>query len=103
LALGHEKANVMSATHQDPDLRKDRSDLAGQVMRPDVSPMFIVSDASEAAASQSPARAMQGRLSRSFGGDPTKRWSGRTTLLFIIVVCGGFWSALFLALAAFRR
>jgi len=93
----------MSATRQDPNSRKDLSDLAGQVMRSDVSPMFIISDQSEAAAAQSPARAMQGRLPHSFGAGPPERWSGRTRLLFIIVVCGGFWSALFMALAAFRR
>jgi len=103
LALNHEKANVMSAVQQDPGCRKDRSVEPADVAQRSASPVFIVSNRSEAAAVQSPARTLQRRLSGSFGANSTERWSGRTTLLFIIAVCGGFWLALYLALALLWR
>lgn len=93
----------MSAPQQDPGSRKARSVEPRRTARRDDSPMFVVNDPSEAAAVGSPARAMQKRLSRAFDADATERWSGRRTLLFIVAVCGGFWLALYMALAALGR
>ena len=55
-----------------------------------------LADASTTAAGESPARALQARLTRQIESSdaPRAQWSPRRTLLFILAVCGGFWAAI---------
>jgi hypothetical protein len=52
---------------------------------------MIVTDASIAVATESPARALQTRLSDSLHRTESPRWSRRATTTFVIGVCGTFW------------
>jgi|GEM_PF-6712561 len=51
---------------------------------------------------ESPALRLQNRLADAYGVREGK-WSPRRTLMFIILVCGGFWLLLFAGLRAFLR
>jgi hypothetical protein len=42
----------------------------------------------------SPARALQRELSDRLSAQPLRKWSARSTLLFVFVTCGAFWIAL---------
>jgi hypothetical protein len=43
---------------------------------------------------ESPARALQRQLSDRLGPQAPRKWSARSTLLFVLITCGGFWVAL---------
>jgi len=61
-------------------------------------PVAVSSDA-VGPALESPARALQRELSDRLSAHPPRKWSARTTLLFVLVTCGGFWLALGAVLA----
>jgi hypothetical protein len=93
----------MSATQKHPDFKKALSDQRDAIPTRDAASLFAVGESSDVAAVHSPARALQRRLSNALDRDPNKRWSRRTTLLFIVTVCGGFWLALGTVIAALRH
>jgi hypothetical protein len=93
----------MSATQTKSDLKSARRRADRIVEAREAAPLFVIGDGSDTAPVRSPARAIQGRLSRSLDNAVDERWSGRKTLLFIVLTCGGFWLALGAALASLRH
>lgn len=51
----------------------------------------------------SPARSLQARLAEQITDDAPKRWSRRQSFLFVLTVCGGFWTVVGLAASAALR
>lgn len=72
--------------------RQDRRQARSTPVAPDA-PQLTLADESAAPAA-SPARALQTFLESSIGERPADAWRPRTTLLFIVGVCGGFWLGL---------
>ncbi|HEX4183775.1 MAG TPA: hypothetical protein VHY34_11020 [Caulobacteraceae bacterium] len=87
----------MAATQQDLSSRAGQRALARRAA------LFAVGGSRDGRAANSAVRAMQERLSETLAPPASSgRWSGRSTLLFIVATCGGFWLAVGLALMALK-
>jgi hypothetical protein len=101
LGFRHREVGLMAALQQDLDSRVIASARRAPVR---AAALFTVDESADGSTAPSPARALQQRLSETLATpDRTDRWSGRSTLLFVVATCGGFWLVLGLSLMALRR
>jgi hypothetical protein len=89
----------MAAPKKRSDAQSSGRAWSGGTVKPKRGPTLAQSEA--APAWPSPARSLQDELAERVAWEGAPKWSRRRTFLFVVGVCGAFWSAVgALALAA---